>query len=103
MNIPVEWSVVGPAVIVGIGALVALLVDAFYPRRTWLGSGLPSSQVRNWTVEPVTRSRSQCFAPLTACALATFWMVVRVPATFFSSVIVPEFGVICRPYPLTGR
>ncbi|AXT83925.1 NADH-quinone oxidoreductase subunit N [Aeromicrobium sp. A1-2] len=43
MNIPVEWSVVGPAVIVAIGALVALLVDAFYPRRTWLGSGLPAS------------------------------------------------------------
>ncbi|MGA8986748.1 NADH-quinone oxidoreductase subunit N [Aeromicrobium sp.] len=43
MSIPVEWAVVGPAVIVAIGALVALLVDAFYPRRTWLGSGLPAS------------------------------------------------------------
>lgn len=42
MNIPVDWTVVGPAVIVMIGALVALLVDAFYPRRTWLGSGLPA-------------------------------------------------------------
>lgn len=42
MNIPVDWTVVGPAVIVMAGALVALLVDAFYPRRTWLGSGLPA-------------------------------------------------------------
>ncbi len=50
MNIPVDWAVVGPAVIVGIGALVALLVDAFYPRRTWLGSGLPSSIALAWAV-----------------------------------------------------
>lgn len=42
MNIPVNWVVVGPALIVAVGALIALLVDAFYPRRTWLGSGLPS-------------------------------------------------------------
>lgn len=42
MNIPVDWTVAGPAVIVMVGALVALLVDAFYPRRTWLGSGLPA-------------------------------------------------------------
>ncbi|MBC7631809.1 NADH-quinone oxidoreductase subunit N [Aeromicrobium sp.] len=41
--IPVDWVVVGPAAIVFTGALVALLVDAFYPRRTWLGSGLPAS------------------------------------------------------------
>jgi NADH-quinone oxidoreductase subunit N len=42
VNIPVDWTVVGPAVIVAVGALVALLVDAFYHRRTWLGSELPS-------------------------------------------------------------
>ena len=48
MNIPVDWSVVGPAVIVAIGALVALLVDAFYSRRTWLGSGLPASLALVW-------------------------------------------------------
>ena len=48
MNIPVDWAVVGPAVIVGVGALVALLVDAFYPRRTWLGSGLPSTIALAW-------------------------------------------------------
>ena len=41
--IPLDWVVVGPAVIVTCGALIALLVDAFYPRRTWLGSGLPSA------------------------------------------------------------
>jgi NADH-quinone oxidoreductase subunit N len=43
MNIPIDWTVVGPAVIIAAGALIALLVDAFYPRRTWLGSGLPST------------------------------------------------------------
>ena len=48
MNIPVDWAVVGPAVILAIGALVALLVDAFYPRRTWLGSGLPASIALLW-------------------------------------------------------
>lgn len=42
MNIPIDWTVVGPAVIVLVGALLALLVDAFYSRRTWLGSGLPA-------------------------------------------------------------
>src|SRR5689334_12562486 len=48
MNIPVDWAVVGPAIIVAIGALVALLVDAFYPRRTWLGSGLPATAALLW-------------------------------------------------------
>ncbi|KAA1374804.1 NADH-quinone oxidoreductase subunit N [Aeromicrobium fastidiosum] len=43
MNIPVDWTVAGPATIVLVGALVALMVDAFYSRRTWLGSGLPAS------------------------------------------------------------
>lgn len=48
MNIPVDWAVVGPAVIISIGALVALLVDAFYHRRTWLGSGLPAGIALVW-------------------------------------------------------
>jgi NADH-quinone oxidoreductase subunit N len=43
MTIPIDWTVAGPATIVLAGALVALLVDAFYPRRTWLGSGLPAT------------------------------------------------------------
>ncbi len=43
MNIPVDWVVAGPATILVAGALVALMIDAFYPRRTWLGSGLPAS------------------------------------------------------------
>ena len=42
MNIPVDWHLVAPATIAMIGALVALMVDAFYPRRTWLGSSLPA-------------------------------------------------------------
>ncbi|MET0449464.1 MAG: NADH-quinone oxidoreductase subunit N [Aeromicrobium sp.] len=43
MTIPIDWTVAGPATIVLAGALIALLVDAFYPRRTWLGSGLPAA------------------------------------------------------------
>lgn len=42
MNIPIVWSTVAPAVIVLGGALIGLLVDAFYPRRTWNGPGIPS-------------------------------------------------------------
>ena len=42
MNIPVDWDLAGPATIVLAGALVALMVDAFYHRRTWLGSGIPA-------------------------------------------------------------
>jgi len=57
MNIPVDWAVVGPAVIVAIGALVALLVDAFYPRRTWLGSGLPASVGLVWSGVELFRLR----------------------------------------------
>lgn len=43
MNIPVDWHLVAPAVVVMAGALLALLVDAFYPRRTWNGSELPAA------------------------------------------------------------
>lgn len=43
MSIPVDWVQTGPAVIVMVGAVVGLMVDAFYPRRTWLGSGLPAT------------------------------------------------------------
>jgi NADH-quinone oxidoreductase subunit N len=43
MTIPIDWTVAGPATIVMAGALIALLVDAFYSRRTWLGSELPSA------------------------------------------------------------
>lgn len=43
MNIPIDWAIAGPATIVAAGAVIALLVDAFFPRRTWLGSGLPST------------------------------------------------------------
>lgn len=43
MNIPIDWVAAGPATILAAGAVIALLVDAFFPRRTWLGSGLPST------------------------------------------------------------
>ena len=42
MNIPIDWAIAGPATILAAGAVIALLVDAFFPRRTWLGSGLPA-------------------------------------------------------------
>lgn len=41
--IPVDWVSVGPALIVAVGALIALMVDAFWPKRTWLGSAIPST------------------------------------------------------------
>lgn len=43
MNIPIDWTAAGPAAIVLTGALIGLLVDAFYPRRTWNGPGLPAA------------------------------------------------------------
>lgn len=43
MNIPIDWTAAGPAAIVVVGALIGLLVDAFYPRRTWNGPGLPAA------------------------------------------------------------
>lgn len=41
--IPVDWVAVGPALIVAVAGLVALMVDAFWPNRTWLGSAIPST------------------------------------------------------------
>lgn len=41
MNIPIDWAAAGPAVAVATGALVALMIDAFWPRRSWLASALP--------------------------------------------------------------
>lgn len=35
--IPLDWVVIGPALIVAVGALLALMVDSFWPARTWLG------------------------------------------------------------------
>lgn len=34
--IPVDWTVAGPALIVACGAILALLLDAFWRRRSWL-------------------------------------------------------------------
>jgi NADH-quinone oxidoreductase subunit N len=42
MNIPFDWVAAGPATIVTAGALVSLVVDAFAPRRSWLGSVMPT-------------------------------------------------------------
>jgi NADH-quinone oxidoreductase subunit N len=41
VNIPIDWAAAGPAVYVATGAVVALMIDAFWPRRSWLASGLP--------------------------------------------------------------
>ena len=42
MNIPFDWVAAGPAVLVFAGAVLGLMVDAFAPRRTWLGSLVPT-------------------------------------------------------------
>ena len=42
MNIPVDWVAAGPSTLAIAGALVGLMVDAFAPRRTWLGSAVPT-------------------------------------------------------------
>jgi NADH-quinone oxidoreductase subunit N len=42
MNIPFDWVAAGPATIVFTGAVLGLMVDAFAPRRTWVGSGVPT-------------------------------------------------------------
>ena len=41
--IPVDWVTVGPALIVAVAGLVALMADSFWPTRTWLGSAIPST------------------------------------------------------------
>ena len=41
--IPLDWAVIGPALIVAVGAILALLIDSFWPNRTWLGPGLVST------------------------------------------------------------
>lgn len=41
--IPIDWVVVGPALIIAVGALLALMLDAFWPKRTWLGPGILST------------------------------------------------------------
>lgn len=41
--IPIDWVVVGPALIVAVGALLALMIDAFWPVRTWLGPAVVST------------------------------------------------------------
>jgi NADH-quinone oxidoreductase subunit N len=43
MSIPFDWVAAGPATIVTAGALISLMVDAFAPRRTWLGSAAPTA------------------------------------------------------------
>src|SRR5688500_15903961 len=42
MNIPFDWVAAGPATILFTGAVLGLMVDAFAPRRTWVGSGVPT-------------------------------------------------------------
>lgn len=42
MNIPIDWVAAGPATLVTAGAILALMIDAFLPRRSWLGSVVPT-------------------------------------------------------------
>lgn len=41
--IPVDWVVIGPALIVAVGALLALMIESFWPTRTWLGPAIVSA------------------------------------------------------------
>ena len=41
--IPIEWVVIGPALIVAVGAVLALMIDSFWPTRTWLGPAIVST------------------------------------------------------------
>ena len=41
--IPIDWVVIGPAVVVAVGALLALMIDSFWPTRTWSGPGVVST------------------------------------------------------------
>jgi len=41
--IPVDWVVIGPALIVAVGALLALMIDSFWTKRTWLGPAVVSA------------------------------------------------------------
>lgn len=33
--IPVDWVAIGPALLIAVGAIVALLLESFWPKRTW--------------------------------------------------------------------
>ncbi|MEO6471855.1 MAG: NADH-quinone oxidoreductase subunit N [Aeromicrobium sp.] len=55
--IPVEWVVIGPALIVAIGAIVALMVEAFWPFRTWLGPAIPSTIAVIWAGHELIRTQ----------------------------------------------
>ncbi|MGZ5372751.1 MAG: NADH-quinone oxidoreductase subunit N [Aeromicrobium sp.] len=41
--IPVDWVVIGPALIVAVGALLALMIESFWPTRTWLAPAIVSA------------------------------------------------------------
>jgi NADH-quinone oxidoreductase subunit N len=91
MTIPVDWTVAGPATIVAIGALVALVVDAFYSRRTWLGSGIPASVATvGATVELVRGAASGApFAFSLVVLLGTLFVVVASNVMNFENAMPP--------------
>lgn len=41
--IPVDWVAVGPALIIAVGAIVALMVESFWRMRTWTGPAVAST------------------------------------------------------------
>ena len=91
MTIPIDWTVAGPAAIVMAGALIALLVDAFYSRRTWLGSELPSAiAVVVATIELFRADGPQySFALSLVVLLGTLFVVVASTVMNFENAMPP--------------
>ena len=91
MTIPVDWTVAGPATVVMVGALVALIVDAFYHRRTWLGSGLPATVAVLAGIAELVRGNAvgAPFAFSVVVLLGTLFVVVASNVMNFENAMPP--------------
>lgn len=91
MSIPIDWTVAGPAAVVMIGALVALMVDAFYSRRTWLGSGYPATAAVIVGVVELVRgdAAGTSFAFSLVVLLGTLFVVVASNVMNFENAMPP--------------
>ena len=91
MNIPIDWTVAGPATIVLVGALVALMVDAFFSRRTWLGSGIPVTVALVGATAELVRgdSASYPFAFSLIILVAALFVVVASNVMNFENAMPP--------------
>ena len=91
MSIPIDWTVAGPAAVVLVGALVALMVDAFYSRRTWLGSGYPATAALLVGVVELVRgdAAGTSFAFSLVVLLGTLFVVVASNVMNFENAMPP--------------